>query len=122
MLQIKYLRENKEAVLKALEKRNFKEVGGINVVFNVGVAGYIQKQLGSKEFRCVDDATGDVITDCRLVWDGAANAVGEVSIELTTGVYATKITGRKVRGSDGNVYKWDLEGDEDSTQGWNLSN
>ena len=26
MLQLKYLRENKEAVLKALEKRNFKEV------------------------------------------------------------------------------------------------
>ena len=26
MLQLKYLRENKEAVLEALKKRNFKEV------------------------------------------------------------------------------------------------
>ena len=35
MLQIKYLRENKEAVLKALEKRNFKEVELIDDLLNL---------------------------------------------------------------------------------------
>ena len=107
---------------RPLNDRNFKEVGGINVVFNNGVAGYIQKQLGSKEFRCVDDATDAVIADCRLVWDGAANALGEVSIEITSGVYAKKITGRKVVGSDGNVYKWNTDGSgDDSSAGWNIA-
>ena len=35
MLQLKYLRENKEAVLKALEKRNFKEVELIDDLLNL---------------------------------------------------------------------------------------
>lgn len=105
---------------RPLNKRNFKEDGGINVVFGVSsTAGWIAKQTGSKTFVCTN---GTLEEECTLVSDAAANAAGECSILLTTGVYATKITGRKVRGSDGNVYKWDLDGAEDSTQGWNLSN
>lgn len=113
---------------RPLNKRNFgpdgikiayKETGETAVEDAV-----ILKQTGSKTFVCdIAGGDGDEREECKLVQKDYLDLDDkECSILLTTGVYATKITGRKVRGSDGNVYKWDLEGDEDSTQGWNLSN
>ena len=101
---------------RPLNKRFFgtTAVDNIRVRFNNGtssVDGAIVKQKGSKRFICVD-ASGNQAT-CMLVSaaDGAI-AVGEMSIKVKTDagtvVYVTKISGRKVTASDGNVYPWNF--------------
>jgi biotin synthase-like enzyme len=112
---------------RPLNDRNFGN-DGIKIAYKetgeTAVAdAVIIKQTGSKTFVCATNATSNDQEECKLVQKASGSlADKECSILLTTGVYATKITGRKVRGDDGNVYKWDLDGAEDSTQGWNLSN
>jgi hypothetical protein len=109
---------------RPLNKRNFVDATGIDVKFGAsGTLGWIVKQLGSKEFRCAANGNdGSTYEDCKLVWDATANAANEVSIELYTGVFVKKIAGRKLTATDGQVYKWDLDGNDDSTAGFNLDN
>lgn len=101
---------------RPLNKRFFgtTAVDNIRVRFNNGtssVDGAIVKQKGSKRFLCVD-AAGHQAT-CMLVSkaDGSL-AVGEMSIKVKndagTVVYVTKISGRKIAASDGNVYPWNF--------------
>lgn len=75
------------------------------------VDGAIVKQKGSKKFVCVD-ATGTEAT-CTLVSAVNANiAAGEMSITVTndagTDLFVTKISGRKITASDGNMYPWNF--------------
>ena len=86
----------------------------LRVQFNNGtssVAGAIVKQKGSKKFVCVDD-TGTQAT-CTLASLADANlAVGQMSITVTndagTDLFVTKISGRKITASDGNMYPWNF--------------
>jgi hypothetical protein len=99
---------------RPLNKRNFgaNANNNLRVQFHNGtasVAGAIVKQKGSKKFVCVDDA--GVEATCTLVSVADANiALGEMSITVTndagTDLFVTKISGRKITASDGNMYPW----------------
>jgi hypothetical protein len=95
---------------RPLNKRNFKDVDGITVAFgSTGAAGWIVKQLGSKEFRCAAVGNdGTTYEDCKLV-DSLANADNECSIAVDS-QFVKKITGRRLVGTDGTVYTWDILG------------
>jgi hypothetical protein len=99
---------------RPLNKRNFGADANNNlrVQFHNGtasVAGAIVKQKGSKKFVCVD-GSGTEAT-CTLASVADANiAAGQMSITVTndagTDLFVTKISGRKITASDGNMYPW----------------
>lgn len=75
------------------------------------VDGAIVKQKASKKFLCVDAAGTQATCMLASKADGAL-AAGEMSIKVKNDagavVYVTKISGRKVTASDGNVYPWNF--------------
>ena len=100
---------------RPLNKRNFKDAEGITVNFwdteatvpaNV-TNGYIVKQTGSKTFVC---GGGEEKEECKLV-SKVPEAEGEMAIILESGVYVTKIAGRKLTASDGKTYTWSIKTD-----------
>jgi hypothetical protein len=99
---------------RPLNKRNFgaNANNNLRVRFHNGtssVNGAIVRQKGSKKFVCIDASS--VEATCTLVAVADANlAVGEMSITVTndagTDLFVTKISGRKITASDGNMYPW----------------
>jgi hypothetical protein len=93
---------------RPLNKRRFgtTNADNIRVRFHNGTAsvnGAIVKQVGSKQFQCVDDA--GVKTICTLTNKVDANiAAGDMSITIKTDAgtigYVTKIAGRKITAKD----------------------
>ena len=93
---------------RPINKRFFGE-DGIDVVYHNGtsaVAGTIVKQTGSKTFICTDGTTPK---ECTLVWDGVANAVGEMSIAVSGGTFVKKIAGRVLVDGAGDRFTWDID-------------
>ena len=93
---------------RPLNARNFLDAG-ILVRVNGNADAVIVKQTGSKRFICADADSGAGSEECVLVSKDSP-AAGECSIVLDTGLYVTKISGRKLTASDGNTYTWSIDG------------
>jgi hypothetical protein len=104
---------------RPLNKRNFAEAGIMVQFVDAGganVDGIIYKQTGSKTFICADNDSGESQYECRLV-SKVPDTAGEMAIVLDSGIYVTKISGRKLTASDGNTYRWDISGGGDDKAG-----
>jgi hypothetical protein len=87
----------------------FLGANGIDVTYHDGtgaVAGTIVKQTGSKTFLCTGGAADK---ECTLVWDGAADAAGEMSIAVSGGTFVKKIAGRVLVDGNGDRFTWDID-------------
>jgi len=95
---------------RPLNDRNFGDAGIAVRIDGHTTAPFavIIKQVGSKRFMCAENEADKAnATECKLVKSNSPGA-NEMSIVLKPGVWATKISGRKLTGSDGNTYTWDI--------------